>query len=441
MKTHSRMRALMAAALVAAAVAPAARAASDGEKALKQGLRAGDKGAVVAALEKLGEEDDEKAAKTILAVALNADELNKGFDAKATNEIFDAAQRALAGMTSEKALEFIYKGIDKNRDQRVRIILVEVAGTKADAPAEQALIDALQDRHPTVAATAARILGARKTLHDADKVVNALIDVIDKTEKDRREPWQDVMMALIQMSGQQIDVADDWRNWWKGAQDTFKPGQRGSKGMSQTVLREAPKLFGKEILSKRVVFVLDVSGSMAIKDPSSESGGGGAVEPKDPGYGNIPPERMRMNRLKEAMIEAIKGLPQDTRFTIVTFSSTIRTWKPKLTPASGSEKADAIDFTRGMNPSGFTWTDTALEQAFEIEDANAIYLFSDGIPQRGKAASGGPDYIDRAEILEKVRQWNRVRKVKIYTFGFGEADAAFMSQLANENGGDFTAVK
>ncbi|MHC4392438.1 MAG: VWA domain-containing protein [Planctomycetota bacterium] len=425
-------------ALVAAVAVPVLGKDPKPDKMLKKGIATADVSLVAKALEDF--EDSEKSAKSILKVALAIDALEK-FNAADANKIFNSAKSALAQMEDPKALKYVYKAMEKDRDYRVRVILVEVAGVKDGADAEAAIIEALDDKHPTVAGTAAKQLGAKDKFHDVNAVVTALIGRLDATEKKRQAPWQDMLRSLVQISGEEIELAEDWGNWWSGAQADFgaAPKAKG-RSIGGTVSRNAPKMFGKEILSKHVVFVLDTSGSMELKDIPPEKGRG-FVSPKDgQAYLDLPKERMRMERLKKAMIATIKELPGDTRFGIVTFASQVRKWRPKLEPASKS-KGDAIKFTEGMVPSGFTWTDVALTTSFEFPDATAIYLFSDGTPQRGKTANGGADYIDKSEILEKVRQLNRTRKIKIYTFGFGEADASFMSTLAAENGGEFTAVQ
>ncbi len=424
-------------ALLVGALAPAL-ARDNPERDLKRAIAAGDKAAIVAAIGKLGERDSERAAKTILKVALGADRLGKNLSAKDTNEIFDAATAALAAMSDAKARSYIAKSLDKHRDPRVRLVMVRVLASRDDAEAEQALIGALDDKDPVVAGAAARALGARKSV----AAIDPLIAGLTRLERDRREPWQDFLTALVNISGQQLELASEWRDWWKSNRGHFDPNAvRAGGEVPRTVLRNAPKLFGQEILSKHAVFVLDVSGSMALKDPIDESGRvGRRVEPKDPNYGNVPKERMRLYRLKQAMIAAIKDLPGDTRFTIITFATHVKRWKPKLIPASAKNKADAVDFVSGMSPQGFTNLDLALEEAFKVKGATAFYVFSDGVPQRGKTPQGKPDYIDRQEILDKVKQWNRLRQVKIYTIGLGEADAAFMTRLAQENGGKFTAV-
>ncbi|GIW72489.1 MAG: hypothetical protein KatS3mg102_2031 [Planctomycetota bacterium] len=431
-------RASAAVAVALGLVLPAAAARASAERDLKRALAAGDKAAIVAAIHKLGEQDDRAAAETILKVALSADQLHKGFTPKDTNEIFAAATEALAGMQDAGAREYMARNVERHRDPRVRLVLVEVLGTRADAEAEQALIGALDDQHAAVAGLAARILGAKKSV----AAVEPLIEQLARHERHRREPFEDVLQALVMITGQDLAKASDWRAWWDGAKATFKPPAGSPRpGVSTTVVREAPKLFGQEILSSRPVFVLDTSKSMLLKDPVDESGRRQKwVPPEDPNYGNVPDEYMRMARLKQAMVQVIKELPEDTMFSIVTFATDTKVWKPKLVRANAANKADAIDFVQGMTPEGYTAIDDGLEKAFGFAEATAFYVFSDGAPQRA-GAGGKPEHIPPEEILEKVRQWNRLRKVKIFTIGLGEANVSFMTRLAQEHGGRYTHVQ
>lgn len=418
----------------------AAFAGTDPERTLKKAVAAGNKAVAIKALDELAQKGDRGSAKIVLIVALKIDELNKQFNATDANAIFAAAKRALAVMSDPGARAYVEKNARSHRDGRVRLVLIEVLATRDDAGALDVLIDALEDKDPVVSGTAARMLGIKKVLAS----VEPLIALLDRTEGKRAPPWQDAIEALIGISGQHdLEVSADWRNWWKGAKDDFDPKKvkKQSSGAKATVVRKAPKLFGQEILSTRLVFILDVSGSMALKDPVNESGRKtGTLKPGDPGYANCPAERMRLHRLKKAMLEAIRDLPHETKYTILTFAGEIRPWKKDLQPATAKNKGASADFVNGMNPEGFTWTDVALEDSFNIKGANAFYLFSDGIPQRGRTPQGGPDRISTAEILDKVKQWNRLRKVKIYTIGLGEADKKFMFRLADENNGAFTMV-
>ena len=41
------------------------------------------------------------------------------------------------------------------------------------------------------------------------------------------------------------------------------------------------------------------------------------------------------------------------------------------------------------------------------------------------------------KIIRAVREWNRLKRVKIHAIGVGGHNAAFMSMLARENGGRY----
>lgn len=414
---------------------------------LQRAIAAVDAPATIKAIGELGKQNDEKAAKLLLNVALQLDDLDKGskkkFSAAEANDIYDALTAAIVSITDEKAHKHLLDQITKHKLWQARQILVDAIAKQQTEEAEDALVQAVKDKHPAVAGNAIRALLARRSAKGPD----AFIEVLEKTEKTRAEPWLDAQTAMVELTGN-VDLvkAADWKNFWNEYRKTFdpkKPPQRRATGAGQTVMREAPKFMGKEILSKRVVFILDVSKSMLLKDiPPGPGQRAKTLQPEDPGYADAPIERQRMYRLKEAMVKCIESLPEDTRFSIVTFSNGAQTWNgsTELVPANAKNKADAIEFANSLDPSGFTWTDTALELAFEFQEANTFYLFSDGIPQRGKNPDGSAEYIDRNEILEKVAEFNRFRKVKIHTLGIGEADPVFMGKLAAANDGTFTPV-
>lgn len=435
------LRSISLVCVTALALAAPAWAKSDPEADLKKALGATNKAGVLTALKDIAAEGDEKAAKLVLNVALDLDKLAK-FKTEDSNDIFDAAEETLATIKDAKAEAFVFEQVKKHKDIRVRVFLCDVVAKRKGEGAEAALVGAMEDKSPLVQKSAIAHLGIKKST----KGVDAAIALLAKVEKKREEPWLDCLRYLTSLSGKDLATADEWKGWWTANKATFDPtkvtpGKVTGAGVGETVSRGAPELFGTEVLSKRCVFILDVSGSMAIKDPVPEGGKRPvAVGPKDPSYADVPPERMRMHRLKEAMVKLIQDLPGDTRFTIITFGSQVRDWQRELVEANGKNKADALDFAQGMQPEGFTVTDEALRAAFDVSDANTFYLFSDGIPQRGKKPDGSPDHIDRREILEEVEQLNRTRKVKIFSIGIGEADANFMRGLATANGGTFVAV-
>lgn len=439
-------------ALTVAASGTALAGDAKGEKAAEKGhaaqdlaraMDAKDKPAVCKALEALAAEGGAKAAETIISVALRLDQLSK-FPIDQSNDIFDAAEQALANVKDAAGEKVIYDHLEKHKDVKVRIFLTDVVAKKKADEAEDALVKAIGDKSPLVQKNAIQHLGIRQS----KKAFDPIIELLAKVEKKREDPWLDCLRFLTTLTGQQFATAEEWKGWWLAKKDTFDPkktarSQRSNaSGVGETISRDAPKLFGTEVLSKKCVFVLDTSGSMKVRDTKAEPGKPSiSANQKDPNYADIPEDRERMHRLREAMVKLIEALPSDTKFTIVTFATSVREFSGELMDASASNKEKAIDFARGMQPDGFTITDEAMRRAFEIPDANTIYLFSDGVPQRGKNADGSSAFIDTKAILEEVEQMNRIKKIKIFTIGIGEADAKFMAALAGQHGGTFTPVE
>jgi hypothetical protein len=133
-----------------------------------------------------------------------------------------------------------------------------------------------------------------------------------------------------------------------------------------------------------------------------------------------------------------------TKFNVIYFSSTVVPWGPKLVYATTQNKNKAIKWIGGLGPMGSTCTDDALKKAFEDEEFDTMFLLSDGQPFRdGQMVPVDP-------ILEWVRNANRQRKVKIFTFGFEgvkstqsvnrEEMLKLLQGLAKEHNGTFTNI-
>ena len=69
--------------------------------------------------------------------------------------------------------------------------------------------------------------------------------------------------------------------------------------------------------------------------------------------------------------------------------------------------------------------------------ADVIFLISDGSPTDSKGNVEDPE-----RTLNAVRNWNALQRVAIHTIGIGrQHNVDFMRRLAEENGGDYYAVK
>ena len=247
--------------------------------------------------------------------------------------------------------------------------------------------------------------------------------------------------ALVAVIGEDFADAAAWRDYWKAVGSNFDPNKdRGDKEHAQTVVREdeAAQFFKEKIIAKRIMFVIDVSGSMEAQDPPIDGEGGGK----------------RIERVKQELSKAVRGLKGDVQFNIIAFSHVIKTWKPirrgtRLHRATPANKAAALKWIKGLKADGATHTDDALKKAFDVLEVNTIVLLSDGAPTHINQQQTGVDPVDPQKILDLVRGMNRLRNAKIYTFCFEvfKKDPAaqpllkFMEDLAKQNGGKMTLIR
>ncbi len=221
----------------------------------------------------------------------------------------------------------------------------------------------------------------------------------------------DVVSHLIAATGQNFgDDAGKWKLWW-------------TENQGKTVVQEKLKIppmseygrFGEyhgiPICAKRVVFVLDTSLSMR----------GAKIEVA-----------------KTELIRAIQGLPQEVRFSIVSFDGAVRIWQRELVAATEQMKHIAVNVVLEQSLGANTASYDALEAAFQL-DPEAIYFLSDGAPMGGKVD-------DPTQIVSILSSLNRVRRVSIHSIGVdtnlpgAAVFAGFMKTLAETNWGVYKAV-
>ena len=460
---------------------PAAAPAANSEvkklaKAMKIALAKGDVDLACAKAGELGGTESVDATKVLLEASFQDPFPNAPGK---TNRFLDAVRQALSNLTDSKSTDLLVKFLrKKSRNSQLKILIIQILADRDDDASETALIEALEDRSEDAVLAAVRALGQRSSL----KAVDSLIKLIGRCEKSKGTLWFDTRKALTGITGNDFETAADWRNFWEPRRDEFNPEtDRGDKSdVGGTVVREAPKLFGSEITSKKVVIILDVSGSMHIRDaftgsedPDSSEGdggtqtggaaggaaGGGAGGAGKPGkvgqcsecnqtHGGIglPKHRQRIERAKKELAKVVASLPKDTRFNIMVYSTDVRAWQAtKLVVANSGNKKGASGFVMGLSATGVTCTQDALEKAFEVKEADTFYLLSDGAPtsKDGQAlppTGQKPEDESMEKIYERVKQLNRLRRIKIHTLAFEGAYKPFMTRLAADNQGDYRSI-
>lgn len=384
----------------------------------------------------------------------------------ASPRVYDAVLAGFSKVDGAMAfLSGVYSKEKKKGDFRRRVFLgdamVACLGSEGEA-ARAGLIVMLEDKAVHVQSNAVK--GLQKSLHReaVEPLIKLLEDLLKKKRKDTL--YYDVRDALLNLTGHEFEVIDDWWSWWEPLRESYDPSAKKSGGKTGVERRKKDgdsDFFGVPILSKHVVFMIDNSGSMAyvMRDdiPGLARGDG-----SDSGQTQAPEERptaetrrmgefwSRLGTAKRNLKRVIRKLKPKTMYNCLYYSSTVHVFKKKAVPASGGVNKKAFQWVDGIKYGKETDTMSALERAFQIgAKTTDIYLLSDGIPSLDGHTA------DPVEpILEKVASMNRYRKIKIHTFGFDDKTYpskgpmpgltkanVFLKQLAEATGGKFTLIK
>ena len=239
-----------------------------------------------------------------------------------------------------------------------------------------------------------------------------------------------IVKSLQKITKQTIgDSHDAWVAWWSKAQNDFKTDKDKKKeelvasGRSE---EGGTRFYGIKTYSKRVVFVLDISGSM--NEPAEYQRG-----------------KTKIEVARTELIRAIASLPKDAKFNLIFYSTDYRVWKKKLVVADAKTKRAAKEYVAEVKALGGTNIYDPLVHVFDVAGRgthdkgyekvalDTIFFLSDGQPTAGRVTS-------TEDILNKVLSLNSLRKIKIHTIGIGKGHArGFMKALAERSGGTYVS--
>lgn len=262
----------------------------------------------------------------------------------------------------------------------------------------------------------AREFGVRRT------IVHALTQIQDPAAVDlligllgslQGEVQADIGQYLTELTDQRFDVdAKAWKDWWDKNRASFRFTSTVNAGTfrQRHVIQRTASYYGLPLYAQRLVFVMDVSGSMR-----------GA----------------RLDAAKRELINAIKLLRETDYFSVLVFNSKVNAWQKQLVPASVDNKQAAAQFVLGQQTGPLTASYDALEASLTF-DAEAVYFLSDGAPFGGKITRP-------VDIVVAITQLNQTRRMSLYTIGIGvgaEGNAfdEFLKTLAGKNLGAYRRV-
>lgn len=323
--------------------------------------------------------------------------------------------RAL-GQIGGKGVWELMEQTARDPDWRVRLAAADVLLIHhRDDKAIALMRELLKDKRAIVREVAAVSAGT----HKIDALLKELVLLMRSGNLRAKQKSYE---ALKSISGQDFGYAPDvWSMWVKDR----KKGKLTETGELQARERISVGTYYKfKIFSDRVLFIIDVSGSMQWPDSH--------------------PNRIEV--AKRELVKAVNSLNDRTLFNMATFAGHVSLWNPDgEIPATEANKKKALDWIeRALLPRGATNTYAALMEGLEKNPkVDTVYFLSDGIPSTGA-------YELPEEILIKLRYANRFRKVIFHTIAvvlgrpsiekaekYEDPDemAAFMRMIAEWNGG------
>ncbi len=253
----------------------------------------------------------------------------------------------------------------------------------------------------------------------------------------QKETWG----MLRQLTGKDFGLkVADWKEWWAKAKDAFEVlYEEDLEDLQGTTV-----YWGIEITSKKVVFAVDISGSMSEPARQMQVVVSGKELPGDDIGPGVPATmmRMKMGVAKAELLRTLSHLTHDTMFDVISFNASVREWEKQLVEATIENKKKCnLEFVQTLAPDGATNINDTLEKVFKmagpgIADPNqdlkvdTIFLLTDGTPTAGKET-------ETERILANIRKLNKLHRIRIHAVGVGECNPDFLDKLAAENGGRF----
>ncbi|MDR1487536.1 MAG: VWA domain-containing protein [Deltaproteobacteria bacterium] len=164
-----------------------------------------------------------------------------------------------------------------------------------------------------------------------------------------------------------------------------------------------------KIIPKTVIFILDCSGSMA---------------------------GVKFEQAQGALRFVLERLNQEDNFNLVTFESTVDTFKPENFPMNPENRNQALDYIDNLRPGGATNIEGALKWAFKLVNSGQptyVIFLTDG-----EATEGETGEMALYKIFESL---NTDKDAKFFSFGVGyDVNSRLLERLSSQAHGFCTFI-
>ncbi len=361
------------------------------------------------------------------------------------------------------------RAMENERDE----LRKQVAAGRDDAREAARKLDEISRQLKDARATAALVPGLRANLKEAqDKAASeaALAGALEKELARRNDDLKKAGSAL-EARGKELDTARMYKEKWAASSarvealerelaalnksvETLQADKRvlmteATRARAETLRAKAAaenRFAGIELKGRRVVFLVDMSGSMELVDEKT-----------------VAPNKWR--EVRETVARVMRSMPELEKFQVIVFAEEAKYllagpgrdgWFDYDARTSPDRVVEAL---AKVKPAGGTNMYAALEAAFRLrsEGLDTIYLLSDGLPNIGAGITAEEGRrLSEAERNDRLGRfirktlrldWNRDRpgrpRVRINSVGFfyeSPEVGAFLWALSRENDGSFVGM-
>lgn len=443
-----------------------------GPKAAKDFLDEGEKAATPTALrfrlaDLLSELDDESVNKKLVRQLGKGRGMEKLFYLRAARSIDDpkvskalqkmladkdvevriAAAEALGGRQDESAIPALEKVLEKSEDEELTHALVDALGElkRGDAAWNDRLMSYAAGDDLYLRNAALKRLGAtgqydellREALSHPQwstrlvalhalaerRTVESVGWMIARMQEEEGRILHEFADVLFELTGQPYRTAKgSWKGWWEregadaeliSADDLER--RRIEEEDRRLKMVTSTQFFGIRIVSQRVTFVIDISGSM--------------VELTRARYVDEKGEQ-RITVAQRELKRCIESLAPGALFNVIAFNSGVDRWlEDGIAGSTPENREQAKAWVERLGAGGGTNIYDSLQEAFRDPEVDTIYLLSDGEPTAGT-------HTDPGTIREHVRRWNEDRGIVIHCIAIG-GSLQVLEWLAADTGGTY----
>ena len=321
-----------------------------------------------------------------------------------------AALLALHGLlAAEPAWRKELLAIVRQPDPHLRTLALDLLAEVQEAQALAFAHEDLAHKEWTVRAAAIDFCRAVRAVASVPRLIARL-------ELETGRLQEDLLDTLQDLTGNRFLSRARWEQWWLEVQPKFElvpPPQ--ARARPRKTARESATVtyYDIPLTSRAVSFVLDTSGSMEARIGTGKE--------------------TRLDEARRQLRRVLEAMPEQSRFNLIFFASSVRALDKALVPADVAHKKLAQDALAALTARGATNVFDALERAFADPELDTIYLLTDGNPSAGKVR-------DPEAIVQEVARWCRTRRVRIHAISVGE-DSRLLQRLAQVSGGQYNFVR